>query len=184
MLKAYTGMLDVSVRSSHISLPKLPSRFAQLYAMTTDLIMDERAFVDLFQPRDFPILKELTINCVPIFCPDNFSGRFAPLDDGGFQDWAKEQQTLLERRSRKKLLTPKYITVLDSQAEQWESDESVFCYLAEEKGAIQVVREKLGLRRDTTSHGTQGESILVEDDHVCSQLHSSDQTTGNKDDSS
>lgn len=180
MLKAYTGMLDISIRSSHVSLPKLPSRFARLYAVTTDLILDERAFVDLFQPRNFPMLKELTISCVPIFCPDNFSGRFAPLGDEGFQDWAKEQQILLERRSRKKLLTSKFVTVLDSQAEQWESDESVFCYLAEEKGAIQVVREKLRLRIDTTSYGTEAESTLVEDDHVCSQLHSSDQTPGNK----
>lgn len=181
MMKAFTGMLEISVRVSHPTLPNLPSRFSQLYAMTTDLIVDERAFVDMFQPRHFPMLKELTISCFPIFCPDNLSGRVAPLSDESFQDWAKAQQIILERRSRKKLLNSEYLTVLDSQAEQWESDESVFCYLAERKDDIQVVREKLRLRSDMSGWPREGDLIsLDEDDHVCSRMHSNEQLPGAK----
>lgn len=181
MMKAYTGMLEISVRASHPTLPTLPSRLSRLYAMTTDLIVDERAFVDLYQPRHFPMLKELTISCFPIFCPDNFSGRVAPLSDESFQDWAKTQQITLERRSKKKLLCSEYLTVLDSQAEQWESDESVFCYLAERKDEIQVVRESLKLQRDTRGYGRDGDLVpLDEADHVCSRLHSNEQTPGIK----
>lgn len=183
MMKAYTGMLEISVRGSHPTLPTVPSRFSRLYAMTTDLIMDERAFVDLFQRRYFPLLKELTISCFPIFCPDNFSGRVAPLSDESFQDWAKTQQITIERRSKKKLLTAEYLTVLDSQAEQWESDESVFCYLAERRDEIQVVREYLRLQRDTRGYVKDGDLIsLDEDDHVCSRLHSNEQMPGVKTD--
>lgn len=181
ILKAYTGLLEISIRASHPNLPKLPPRFSRLYSLTTDLIVDERAFVDSFQPRNFPLLKELTISCFPIFCPDNFSGRSAPLSDERFQDWAKEQQILLERRSRKKLLNSTFVTVLDSQAEQWESDESVFCYLAEDKKAIQVLREKLRLPRDMADHVWEDDSLsLDQDDHVCSRLHLDDQVSGNK----
>lgn len=174
ILQSYTGMLEISARSSHMRLPSLPPRYSFVYNMTTDLILDERAFVDLFQARYFPRLSELTISCFPIFCPYSMAGQSAPLGDEGFQDWAMHQQTVLARRSGKKVRGPTFVTVLDSQAEQWESDESVFCYLAEEKDSIQVVRERLVLPRDAIGQKDETETSSLHDeiDHVCSRAHS------------
>lgn len=143
MLKAYRGVLGVDLRSCHLKLPTFPSWLSDIYKLTRILHIEERAFVDLFSPKNFPNLRELTISCFPIFSPDTRSGRTAPLDDEGYQLWARRYSKILERRSRKKLLNARYVTVLDSQAEQYESSESVFCYLAEVMGDIQVVRESL-----------------------------------------
>lgn len=180
ILKSYTGMLEIDTRSSHLGLPKLPQRLSGVYGMTTVLILDERSFVDLFFPRDFPVLKELTISCFPIFCPNNFSGRTAPLDDEGFQDWAKTYQRLLERKSRKRLLSSEFVTVLDTQAEQWALEESVFCYLAEDKTAIQVVRQRLRLPGDIADQMSDEDPMLHnEDKHVCSQFYRDTEAASN-----
>lgn len=178
-LKSYTGMLEIDIRSSRLGLPVLPPRFSKIYRLTKVLVMDERAFVDLFYTRDFPFLKELTISCFPIFCPDNLSGDTAPLDDKGFQSWARTYQRLLERRSRKKLVSADYVTVLDSQAEQWDSNESVFCYLSDEQKDIQVVREKLRLPEVEGTPDVEEDLVReLENDHICSRMHPENQTAG------
>lgn len=62
LLRSFTGMLEVDIRSSHPDLPSLPIRLSRVYSLTRILVMDERAFVDVFLPRDFPLLRELTVS--------------------------------------------------------------------------------------------------------------------------
>lgn len=144
LLKSYTGILKIHTRSSHSKLPEISLRFSTIYGLTTHLELEQRTFVDLFCPADFPLLKKLTIGCWPIFWPDNFIGRTHPWSDEEFQEWAKESQRPLERKSRKRLITDKFLTVLKTSADQsGEPDENVYCYLAEEQDDVRVVREWL-----------------------------------------
>lgn len=75
-------------------------------------------------------------------------------------------------------MSPSFVTVLDSQAEQWDSDESVFCYLAHEKCGIQVVRERLRLPKAAADDLPEVDSLQDgEGDHICSRVHLDSQTT-------
>jgi len=143
LMKSFTGLNSIATRDSHFHLPTLPKALSFVYQQTKYLETDVRSFIDLFEPKLFPVLRFLTIKCTPICLFANPLGRQYPENDEAFCDWAKEQRSVLERRSRKPLLHPGFVTILDPQLEQTHGDERVRCYLAEEQKAVRVRRKRL-----------------------------------------
>ena len=158
LMKSFDGLASITTRDCHFQLPVLPERLGFAYQQTKYLEMDVRSFVDLFSPQSFPALKFLTIKCTPICLYSNPLAREYPGDDEAFQEWAKEQHSVLERRSRKPLIHINFTTILDPQFEQIHGDECVRCYLAEEQSDVLVHRE----RCDWGKHGarSEGDNIL------------------------
>lgn len=153
LMKSFDGLASITTRDCHFQLPMLPKRLSFAYQQTKYLEMDVRSFIDFFSPQSFPALKFLTIKCTPICLFSNPLGREYPEDDEAFQEWAKEQHSVLERRSSKPLLYTKFTTILDPQFEQIHGDECVRCYLAEEQSDVFVHRE----RCDCGKHGARSE---------------------------
>lgn len=158
LMKSFDGLACITTRNCHFQLPVLPERVSFVYERTKNLEMNVRSFIDFFNPKCFPALKSLTIKCTPICLFSNPLAREYPDDDEAFQEWAKEQHSVLERRSRKRLLYTKFTTILDPQFEQIHGNECVRCYLAEEQSKVLVRWERCYCREHEAR--SEGDSIL------------------------